>query len=255
MVELKSERELAIMKRAGSIVAEVLRELQKVIKPKIKTLELDRISEEIIKKRGGISAFKNYKGYPANICTSVNEVIVHGIPGQEELREGDIVSIDVGVRLEGYFADGAYTYAVGSIDDQSRRLIEVTGESLERSIKKVSAGNRISDISCAIQEFVESNGFNVIRVFVGHGIGSKLHEPPEIPNFGTHKTGIQLESGMVLAIEPMVSAGKYEAEILKDGWTAVTVDRSRVAHFEHTVALTDSGPEVLTLCQKKNQYK
>lgn len=252
MIELKSERELVIMRNAGGIAAEVLDELHKIIRPKVKTIELDRFSEKLIKKRGGRPAFKDYKGFPANICTSVNEVIVHGIPGDRILREGDIVSVDIGVELEGYFADAAFTYSVGTIDEESKKLITVTKGALEKSIENAYAGKRISAISCAIQEFVESNGFNVIRTFVGHGIGSKLHEPPEVPNFGQPNTGIRLESGMVLAIEPMVSAGKHEVEILKDGWTSVTADRSRVAHFEHTVAITETGPEVLTLCQKKN---
>lgn len=255
MIELKSERELAIMRRAGSIVAEVLSELEKIIRPRVKTIELDQFSVELIKKRGGKPAFKNYRGFPGNICTSVNEVIVHGIPGDRILQEGDIISVDVGVELEGYFGDGAFTYTVGNIDDESKRLIEVTKAALERGIENAYIGKKISAISCAIQELVESNGFNVIRVFVGHGIGSKLHEPPELPNFGIPNTGARLEKGMVLAIEPMVSAGKYEVEILKDGWTAITIDRSRVAHFEHTVAITDNGPEVLTLCRRKNPYE
>lgn len=255
MIELKSERELAIMRRVGSIVAEVLLELQEIIRPKVKTIELDRLAERLIKERGGKPAFKGYKGFPANICTSVNEVIVHGIPGDRILDDGDIVSVDIGVEFEGYFADAAYTYAVGTIDEESKRLIDVTKGALEKSIENAYVGKRISAISCAIQKFVESNGFNVIRAFVGHGIGSKLHEPPEVPNFGEPNTGACLENGMVLAVEPMVSAGRYEAEILKDGWTAVTVDRSRIAHFEHTIAIRDVGPEVLTLCQKKNPYK
>lgn len=253
MIKLKSDRELAIMRRAGSIVAEVLNELHKVIRPKVTTMELDRVSERLIKKRGGKPAFKNYKGFPGNICTSVNEVIVHGIPGDQALRKGDIISVDVGVELEGYFADGALTYAVGQIDDESKRLIEVARIALKKGIENARIGRQISAISCAIQDAAESNGFNVIRAFVGHGIGSRLHESPEVPNFGIPNTGIELESGMVLAIEPMVSAAKYDAEILKDGWTSVTKDRSRVAHFEHTVAISDNGPEVLTLCQKKNR--
>jgi methionyl aminopeptidase len=171
------------------------------------------------------------------------------------LREGDIISIDVGVKMEGYFADAAYTYAVGKISDEARKLVDVTGSALDRAIENAYVGRRISAISCAIQECAESNGFNVIRAFVGHGIGSRLHEPPEVPNFGTPNTGARLESGMVIAIEPMVSAGGHDAEILKDGWTSVTTDRSLVAHFEHTVAITDEGPEVLTLCRKKNPLK
>ena len=252
MMELKSERELAIMRKAGSIVGEVLDELAGKIKPNTKTIELDRICERLIKRRGGRPAFKNYKGYPANICTSINEVIVHGIPGDAILREGDIISVDVGVEVEGYFGDAAYTYPVGKIDAESRRLLEIARGALEKALENASADRRVSAISCAIQNFVESNGFNVIRAFVGHGIGSELHELPEVPNFGQPNTGIRLERGMTLAIEPMISAGGYDVEILKDGWTAVTKDKSRVAHFEETIAITDNGPEVLTSCQRKN---
>lgn len=255
MIELKSERELEIMRRAGSVVDEVLSELRGIIRPNVKTIELDRFSERLIKKRGGKPAFKNYRGFPGNICTSVNEVIVHGIPGDMILRKGDIISVDVGVEIEGYFGDGAFTYAVGEIDEESQRLIDTTKTALEKGIDNASVNRRISAISCAIQDFVESNGFSVIRSFVGHGIGSKLHEPPEIPNFGQPNMGVRLESGMVLAIEPMVSAGKHDVEILKDGWTAVTADRSRVAHFEHTVAINEDSTEVLTLCQKKKPYR
>jgi len=252
MIELKSERELALMRKAGAIIGEVFEELRRHIKPRIKTIELDRISERIIKAHGARPAFKNYKGYPANICTSINEVIVHGIPGQRSLREGDIISIDVGVEFKGYYADSAYTYAVGNVDRGSQRLIEVTKTSLTHGIAQARAGKKVSAISCAIQQCVESGGFNVIRIFVGHGIGAQLHEPPEIPNFGEPNTGMVLEPGMVVAIEPMVSAGNFDAEILPDGWTAVTRDRSRVAHFEHTVAITDGEPEVLTLWQRKS---
>lgn len=252
MIEIKSERELAIIRRAGYIVAEVLNEVRMKIKPKVKTIELDSFAEQLIKKLGGKPAFKNYKGYPANICTSINEGIVHGIPGERALCEGDIISVDIGVEVEGYFADGAYTYTVGQIDKETNKLVDVTKSALDAGIEKACVGNRVSAISHAIQDFVESNGFNVIRAFVGHGIGSKLHEPPEVPNFGEPNTGARLESGMVLAIEPMVCAGRYEIEILKDGWTAVTLDRSLAAHFEHTLAITDNGVEIFTLCQKKN---
>ncbi|MFH0839761.1 MAG: type I methionyl aminopeptidase [Candidatus Omnitrophota bacterium] len=259
MIKLKSERELAIMRRAGSIVAEVLGNIGSQISPGVETLELDRYAEALIRRLGGKPAFKDYKGYPANICTSINETIVHGIPGKAVLRDGDIISIDVGVELEGYYADAAFTYPVGNIRRDSQQLIDVAQKSLEKGIEKAVPGNRISDISGAIQDFVESKGFNVIRDFIGHGIGSRLHEPPEIPNFvPDHKTAIEsasdprLEKGMVLAIEPMVAAGKYEARILRDGWTAVTADRSRVAHFEHTVEITPKEPEILTLWQKKN---
>jgi methionyl aminopeptidase len=253
MMQVKSGRELAIMKKAGAVVGEVLEVIGKKISPGVKTIELDRIAEKLIKRRGGRPAFKDYKGYPANICTSVNEVIVHGIPGKYALKEGDIVTVDVGVETEGYFADGAFTYPVGKIDSDSRKLVDVGRDALEKAIENSSVDRRVSAISCAIQNFAESNGFNVIRAFVGHGIGSKLHEPPEVPNFGQPNTGVRLEAGMVLAIEPMISAGGYDVEILKDGWTAVTKDRSRVSHFEHTIAITDDGPEVLTLWQRKSQ--
>jgi len=255
MIPIKSERELAIMRRAGMIVAKVLDEIGAIIKPNVKTIELDSFSESLIRKTGSRPAFKDYKGYPANICTSVNEEIVHGIPGDRMLKKGDIISVDVGVELEGYFADGAASYAVGEIDDKSKRLMEVTKRSLEKALESAHAGKRVSDVSCAIQEHVETNGFSIIRAFVGHGIGSQLHESPEVPNFGIRNTGARLENGMVLAIEPMVSSGSYEVEILRDGWTAITADRSRVAHFEHTIAITEEGPEVLTLCQRKKPYK
>jgi len=260
MIGLKSEREIAIMRRAGGIVAEVLKEIGKNIKPGVETIEFDKQAEALILKSGGKPAFKNYKGYPANICTSINEVIVHGIPGKRSLREGDIISIDIGAELEGYFADAAYTYPVGNVDKESKKLIEVTKKSLEKGMEKAVIGNKVSDISRAIQDFTEANGFNVIRAFIGHGIGTKLHEPPEIPNFVIKDGGLsgreadpKLESGMVLAIEPMVAAGKYDVRILSDGWTAVTSDKSRVAHFEHTIVVKNEGPEILTLCQKKNQ--
>lgn len=254
MIGLKSERELAIMRKAGDIVASALNEIGRNIRPGVETIALDKQAGEIIAKLGGKPAFKNYKGYPANICVSINEVIVHGIPGKNTLREGDIVSIDVGVELEGYFADAASTYPVGNIDNESKRLIEATKKSLEKGIEKAVTGNRISAISRAIQDFAEASGFSIIRAFIGHGIGTKLHEEPEIPNFVMEEVDLSgpnrdpvLEDGMVLAIEPMVAAGKYDARVLNDGWTAVTVDKSRVAHFEHTVAVKDNGPEILTL--------
>lgn len=261
MIRLKSDRELAIMRRAGNIAAEVLNALSRSIRPGIETIELDRQAETLVRKLGVRSAFKNYNGYPANICTSINEVIVHGIPGENVLRDGDIISVDVGTELEGYYGDVAYTYSVGSIDAESKQLIAVTQKSLEKGIEAAAAGNRVSDISRAIQNFVEANGFSVIRAFIGHGIGTELHEPPEVPNFVMEESNLAnrgaadpvLENGMVLAIEPMVAAGKYAARVLSDGWTAVTVDKSRVAHFEHTVAIKNKSPEILTLCQKKNR--
>ena len=255
MIPLKSKREIDIMRKSGLIVGEVLKQIKKLIRPGVRTIDLDRFAEDLIKSKGSRPAFKDYKGYPSTICASINEEIVHGIPGNRTLKKGDIITVDVGAELEGYFADAAFTYAVDGIDDESERLMRVTKTSLEKALQNTYAGKRISDISCAIQEHVESNGFNVIRAFVGHGIGSHLHELPEIPNFGIKDTGPRLENGMVLAIEPMVSAGSHEAKILQDGWTAVTADKSRVAHFEHTIAITEEGPEVLTLCQKKNVSK
>lgn len=255
MIHLKSRRELDIMNKAGSIVATVLSALKKHVKAGNKTRLLDEKAEDLIAKYGGRPAFKNYRGYPASICVSINEEIVHGIPGERKLCKGDVVSIDVGVEVDGYYADGAFTYAIDPIDRDSRHLIETTKDALDIGIKNSLVGNKLSDISCSIQEHVERNGLNVIKAFVGHGIGSKLHEPPEVPNFCTPDTNIVLEDGMVLAIEPMVCIGKEDVKILEDGWTAITADESRVAHFEHTVAITNNGPEVLTLCQKKSLYK
>jgi methionyl aminopeptidase len=197
-------------------------------------------------KENAIPAFKGYKGFPATVCTSVNEEIVHGIPGKRRLKEGDIISIDLGVNYQGYFSDAAVTLPVGNIDAKKRKLIEVTKKSLAEGIKQAKAGNNLFDISYSIQNYVEKNGFSVVRQFVGHGIGRSLHEEPEIPNFGRAKEGEVLKTGMVFAIEPMVNMGTWECEILENGWTAVTKDRLPSAHFEHTVAITEKGPEILT---------
>jgi len=257
MIEIKTKEELKKMRRAGEIVATVLAELEKHIKPGVKTLKLDEIAENIVRKMGGFPAFKGYKPhiyfpreFPATICTSINEEIVHGIPSNRILKEGDIISIDIGVRVDGFYADAAYTYPVGEITEEAKKLLEVTRNALFKAIAVVKDGIRVGDISYEIQEYAESNGFSVIRDFVGHGIGRNLHEEPQIPNFGVKGKGPQLKEGMVIAIEPMVSAGSYEVEILSDTWTAVTKDRSLSAHFEHTVAVTSDGGLILTTLEE-----
>jgi methionyl aminopeptidase len=247
MIILRSAEEIGQIKKAGRIVALVLELLRKKARPDVATEELSRIAEDEIARNGGHPAFKNYKGYPASICTSINEQVVHGIPGDRRLKDGDILSIDVGVRAGNFFADAAITVGIGDISAQAKKLIKVTEESLCCGIKNARPGKRLSDISCGIQSHVESNGFSVVRAFVGHGIGEKIHEEPEIPNFGAPNKGIRLEPGMILAIEPMVNAGAFEVELLEDGWTAVTKDGSLSAHFEHTVAVSESGPKILTL--------
>ena len=227
-------------------MAEVFQKLKKVVAPGITTRELDQIAEEIILSKGATPAFKGYRGFPASLCTSINEEVVHGIPGQRRLEEGDIVSLDVGTKLNGYFGDGAITLPVGEVDDEVQKLIEVTEKALRIGIGKAKIGNRLFDISYAIQSWVESQGFSVVRDYVGHGIGMDLHEEPQIPNFGSPHQGPRLEKGMVLSLEPMVNEGTYEVRILSDGWTVVTADRKRSAHFEHTIAITDEGPEILS---------
>jgi len=246
MIILRSDEEIAQIRKAGLVVALVLDKLKKRAKPGIETRELDRIALEEILKNRALPAFKDYKGYPANICISVNEVVVHGIPGTRRLKDGDIVSMDVGVKSGTFFADAAITVGVGKVGEEARRLVKVTEESLYRGIENAKPGKRLSDISASVQECVESNGFSVVRSFVGHGIGEKIHEEPEIPNYGKPDKGPRLESGMILAIEPMVNEGSYEVEILEDGWTAVTKDRKLSAHFEHTIAVRDGGAEILT---------
>jgi len=212
----------------------------------ISTADIDKIAEELISKEGALPAFKGYRGFPATICASINEEIVHGIPDQRKLEDGDIISLDIGINYQGYFSDTAITLAVGKVSSAKKKLIEVTRKSLEEGIRQARAGNHLSDISYSIQNFVERNGFSVVREFVGHGIGAKLHEEPEIPNYGKAHEGPKLQAGMVLAIEPMVNMGSWESEILDNGWTAVTKDRLPSAHFEHTVAVTDKGALVLT---------
>ncbi|MDI7261358.1 MAG: type I methionyl aminopeptidase [Thermodesulfobacteriota bacterium] len=247
MIIIRSPREIEQLKRSNAIVAEVFRELRKVVAPGMTTRDLDRIAEEIILKRGAIPAFKGYRNFPATLCISINEEIVHGIPGSRKLKEGDIVSLDVGANLNGYFGDAAITVLVGEVDKEGKRLIEVTEKALSVGIEMARVGNRLYDISHAIQKWVESKGFSVVRDFVGHGIGKNLHEEPQIPNFGSPRQGPRLEKGMVFALEPMVNEGTYEVKILSDGWTVVTADGKRSAHFEHSIVITDEGAEILSI--------
>ncbi len=246
MITLRSRDEIALIRKAGHVVRGVLAGMEKEIRPGITTRELDDIAIGIINANDAQPAFKGYRGFPASICTSINEVVVHGIPSRRVLKEGDIISIDVGVKLKGYFADGASTFAVGRISPEAKELIETTRRALTKGITMATPKNRLSDISHTIQTYAEQEGFSVVRAFVGHGIGAKMHEAPEIPNFGKPNRGIRLEPGMVLAIEPMINAGGYEVKILDDGWTAVTKDGSWSAHFEHTIAVCAADPEVLT---------
>lgn len=246
MIPLKSEEELAMLRESGRILARILQELKISIRPGITTAQIDNLAETLVSRTEGKAAFKGYKGFPANVCISVNEEIVHGIPGPRVLLEGDILSLDLGINYKGYFSDAAVTIPVGKVDNQSRKIIDVTRRALTEGIKQARAGNHLFDISHAIQAYVENHGFSVVRQFVGHGIGTALHEEPEIPNFGTPHKGVALKNGMVLAIEPMVNAGGWESEVSDNGWTAVTKDGKRSAHFEHTVAITPGGPEILT---------
>jgi len=246
MIIIKSPREIEQLKRSNTIVAEVFEKLKGMIVPGVTTNELDRVAEEYILLKGGRPAFKGYRGFPATLCISVNEEVVHGIPGRRQLKEGDIVSLDVGVNLGGYFGDAAMTLPVGEIDPEAKRLLEVTEKALSVGIEKAKVGNRLFDISYAIQRWVESHGFSVVRDFVGHGIGRDLHEEPQVPNFGSPHQGPRLEKGMVFALEPMVNEGAYGVKVLSDGWTVVTADGKRSAHFEHTIALSDDGAEILS---------
>jgi len=246
MIIVKSSREIEQLKRSNAIVAEVFEKLKKMIEPGITTKELDQVAEEYILLKGGRPAFKGYRGFPATLCISINEEVVHGIPGQRRLKEGDIISLDVGVNFVGYFGDAAITLPVGEVDPEAKRLLEVTEKALYIGIEIAKRGNRLFDISYAIQRWVESHGFSVVRDFVGHGIGKDLHEEPQIPNFGAPHQGPRLEKGMVFALEPMVNEGTYEVRILSDGWTVVTADGKRSAHFEHTVAITEDGAEILS---------
>lgn len=246
MIPLKSEKDLEMIRRSGKILARVMKKIQESTKIGMTTAEIDQLAENLLAKENVASAFKGYNGFPATTCISINEEIVHGIPGNRELEDGDIVGLDLGINYQGYFTDIAITMPIGKVDSRLKRLIEVTKKALFEGIKEAKVDNHLYDISYAIQNYVEKNGFSVVRQFVGHGIGKELHEEPEIPNFGRPHQGPLLKSGMVFAIEPMVNIGSWESEILDNGWTAVTKDRSSSAHFEHTVVITDSGPEILT---------
>lgn len=246
MIELKSPAQIERMRKAGKIVADTLELMRENVQPGITTGELDRIAEEYIKKQGAYPTFKGYNGFPASICASVNEQVVHGFPGLRTLQSGDIISIDCGATYDGYVGDSAITLAVGEITEDLKKLLRVTEESLMLGIKKAVKGNRLFDISHQIQSHVEANGFSVVRDYVGHGIGRAMHEEPQIPNYGKPGRGPRLDIGMVLAIEPMVNMGTYEVETLSDRWTVITKDGKASAHFEHTVAITENGPEILT---------
>ena len=245
-VPLKNAEELQIMRRAGRIVSGLLRRMEDESKAGVSTKRLDEIAEDFIRSQGAEPAFKGYYGFPCSICASVNEEVVHGIPGSRVLKDGDIIGVDVGVKLEGFFSDAARTFAIGAQGEESRRLIEVTREAMNRGIEQAVEGNQLGDISWAVQSFAEKNGLSVVRDFVGHGIGRSLHEEPQVPNFGQPKKGLRLVEGMALAIEPMLNLGRCEVEVLSDGWTVVTRDRKRSGHFEQTVFVGKNRPEVVT---------
>ena len=246
MIICKTPRELDIMRVAGKIVALTHQELKKFIKPGITTKELDSIAEKFIRQHDAIPSFKGYNGFTGSICASVNEELVHGIPGERVLKNGDIISIDIGAQYNGYHGDSAWTYAVGDISEEHQKLMDVTEESLYKGLAEAKPGERLSNISNAIQTYVESNGFSVVREYVGHGVGQNLHEDPQIPHFGPPGKGPRLKPGMVLAIEPMVNEGKRYVRTLPDNWTVVTTDGKMCAHFEHTIAIVDTGFEILT---------
>lgn len=247
MIPLRQEWEIEKLRDSARVLVEAFHEVEKEIKPGVSTEELDQIAEEVIRSRRGIPAFKGYNGFPSSVCASINEEVVHGIPSVNVLEEGDILSLDIGVKLNGYYSDAAKSFPVGDIGKDRNRLLEVTKKALFRGIKKCRPGMHLSDVSHAIQSAVESNDFSVVRALVGHGIGTQLHEEPQIPNYGSPGRGPKLKAGMVFAIEPMVNTGTHEVEILDDGWTVVTKDRKPSAHFEHTVLITQGKPEILTI--------
>jgi methionyl aminopeptidase len=247
VIVCKSSNELETMHQAGLIVWEVLNELRMMVAPGVSTLDLDRIAEKRSKERGARPAFKGYRGYPAALCASINEEVVHGIPSaSRKLREGDVISLDFGVELDGYFGDAAVTVPVGKVQPELETLLRVTREALDHAIERARVGNRLSDIGAAVQQWVERHGFSVVREFVGHGIGTHMHEEPNVLNYGEPGHGPRLQEGMVLALEPMVNMGGANVRVLSDEWTAVTVDGKPSAHFEHTVAITAAGPRILT---------
>jgi methionyl aminopeptidase len=246
MITLKNDEEIEKMRASGAVVAGALKLVSDKIASGVSTQELNDLVEEYILEKGGEPSFKGYSGYPKSICTSVNDQVVHGIPGERVLKEGDIVSVDVGVEMNGYHGDSAATFPVGKIDADAKRLLEVTRSALAKGIEMARPGNFLTDISHAVQKEAEGAGFSVVRKLVGHGIGRKMHEEPQVPNYGRPGRGVLLREGMVLAIEPMVNAGGYDVRVLEDEWTVVTADGSRSAHFEHTVAIRANGPDILT---------
>lgn len=248
MIVLKTGRELKIMKEACSISAGALEVAGKAVEPGVTTAEIDRLAEEYIRRRGGEPNFKNYEGYPATACISINNEVIHGIPSEKrKLRAGDIVSIDLGAKFDGYHGDNAATFACGDVSPEAKRLMDTTRESLYEGIRAACAGGRIGDIGHAVQSYVEARGYSVVRQFVGHGVGTHLHEAPEVPNFGIPGRGIRLLPGMTIAIEPMVNAGGYDVKVQPDGWTVLTKDGSLSAHFEHTIVITADGPKIMTV--------
>ena len=247
MIILKSKEEVELLRKSNQIVANLLSDLRERIKPGITAIELDAYVEKRIREKGAIPAFKGYRNFPANLCISINDQVVHGIPNSRRLNEGDIVSLDLGVILNGFYGDAAITVPVGKISKEAKKLLDVAEKALYKGIEQARTEKRLYDISHAIQTWVEGNGFSVVRDFVGHGVGRELHEDPQIPNFGSPDRGVQLKEGMVLALEPMVNVGTWEIRVEPDGWTAVTKDGSLSAHFEHTIAVTQDGPDILTM--------
>ena len=253
MIAIRESEEIALLRESGRIVAEALDLAERMIRPGVTTGALDREIERFIRDEGGTPEFKGFHGYPASICASVNEVVVHGIPGERELREGDIIGVDVGVRKSGYIGDGARTFPVGEIRHEARRLMDVTQQALMNGLAAASDGRHLSDVSNAIQTTAEANGYSVVRELAGHGVGREMHEPPEVPNYGPPGRGPVLRSGMVIAVEPMINAGGAAVRTLPDGWTVVTADASLSAHFEHSVVVTGDGVDILTLTAAKRE--
>ncbi len=244
---LRSRKEIERLRASNRVVMSVMAELKEAIRPGVTTLELDTLAERIIREQGAVPAFKGYRGYQHTICASVNEEVVHGVPSDKKLKEGDIVSVDVGAKLYGYYGDHAVTFPVGDVDPGAEKLLKCCQESLFKGIEQAKPGNRLFDISHAVQKHAESAGFSVVRAYVGHGVGTNLHEEPQVPNFGEPGTGPELKAGMVLAIEPMLNMGVHDVKVLNDEWTVVTADEKLSAHFEHSVAITEDGPDILSL--------
>lgn len=247
MIEYKSNKEIELIRASGRITAQTLDLLERSARPGMTTLELDTLAEDFIRSHGGVPAFKGYKGFPRTVCISLNNEVVHGIPGNRKLKEGDIVGLDMGVILKGWYSDSARTVSVGQISDEAKRLLDVTRESLYKAIEQCIAGAHLSNVGAAVQSHAEAHGYSVVRDLVGHGIGRSLHEEPQVPNYGKSGQGTKMRPGLVIAIEPMVNAGGYKVAVLPDKWTIVTEDGSLSAHFEHTVAITEGGPRILTL--------